>query len=80
MIVTSEPVLPRLAWQTFDDQRWLLVEEGDEWSTVRRLQAGGSGPVTVVNPGEVVPDGSPVVARASFSQWRIVLVAPGTPA
>jgi hypothetical protein len=41
VIVTTEEALPRLAWATFDRQRWLLAEPADLPELIDRLRAAG---------------------------------------
>ena len=41
VLVTTAPAVPRLAWRTFDRQRWLLAEEDDLSNLVTRLRAAG---------------------------------------
>jgi hypothetical protein len=46
VIVTTEPVLPRMAWRTFDRQRWLLVDEPSLATYADRLRRAGVDRVT----------------------------------
>ena len=41
VLVTTVPAIPRLAWRTFDRQRWLLAGDGDLSAVVGRLRAAG---------------------------------------
>ena len=41
VMVATHPAIPRHAWATFDDQRWLLARPGGLASLVDRLQAAG---------------------------------------
>ncbi len=75
VIVTAEPALPRLAWGTFERQRWLLVQEDEVAETVSRLEAAGLGPVVVVGQGDVVPPGSTVTTATRAAQWEVALLA-----
>ncbi|HWC12355.1 MAG TPA: hypothetical protein VG455_14175, partial [Acidimicrobiales bacterium] len=41
VMVATHAAIPRLAWATFDDQRWLLARPGGLDSLVRRLHGAG---------------------------------------
>ncbi|HEX2273394.1 MAG TPA: hypothetical protein VHG90_05940 [Acidimicrobiales bacterium] len=41
VLVTTAPAVPRLAWRTFERQRWLLADEEDLPDLVTRLRAAG---------------------------------------
>lgn len=41
VMVATHPAIPRHAWATFDDQRWLLARPGGLGSLVSRLRAAG---------------------------------------
>jgi hypothetical protein len=41
VLVTTAPAVPRLAWRTFDRQRWMLAEEDGLSGLVNRLRAAG---------------------------------------
>lgn len=41
VMVTTSPAIPRLAWSTFDRQRWLLASDGDLPGLRRQLAAHG---------------------------------------
>jgi hypothetical protein len=41
VLVTTAPAVPRLAWRTFDRQRWLLAEQDDLADVVGRLRTAG---------------------------------------
>ena len=41
VLVTTSPLMPRLAWATFDDQRWLLTTAEELPGLLQRLEDGG---------------------------------------
>ncbi|MCI0346934.1 MAG: hypothetical protein L0221_16070, partial [Chloroflexi bacterium] len=53
VVVATAPLLPRLAWQTFDDQRWLLIdpERAEDADLLSRLRDTGVTRLVYVTPG-----------------------------
>jgi hypothetical protein len=86
ILVTDEPAIPRLAWATFDRQRWLLVDRLDAADTVAALNATGAARYVLVTAGadraETLPPGAvntvyvdPDLDRVG---WRVAVVEPPT--
>jgi hypothetical protein len=81
VVVTTSPLLPRLAWPTFGRQRWLLATPSDLGALVGRLGPAGIGRFTFVTPDQsdvsrLPPD---VVQEASttYQGWRIFVLRSG---
>jgi hypothetical protein len=83
VLVTTAPALPRLAWRTFDRQRWLLAEEDGLAELVARLRAAGVGRFGLVtnrlHPEEagVERAGARVVereGRPDGGDWQVLVV------
>lgn len=83
VIVTDEPGMPRQAWDTFDRQQWLLVDDEEPSDVFDRLRAAGIERVAVVfGPGkrDLTRDlgpGAQVVAADAWAEskaWHIVAV------
>jgi hypothetical protein len=83
VIVTDEPGMPRQAWDTFDRQQWLLVDDEEPSDVFDRLRAAGIERVAVVfGPGkrDLTRDlgpGAQVVAADAWAEskaWHIVTV------
>jgi hypothetical protein len=49
VIVSTAPALPRFAWETFEDQRWLLVDPMEDDTVVRDLERAGVEEIVVVS-------------------------------
>ncbi|MGH9155607.1 MAG: hypothetical protein ACRD1K_07210 [Acidimicrobiales bacterium] len=83
VIVTADPAMPRLAWPTFDRQRWLLARSGEIGDLAGRLRAGGVRQMVLVSgPGSAeLGAGLEVVATdkwAARKGWRVeVVTLPG---
>jgi hypothetical protein len=81
VLVTTTPAVPRLAWRTFDRQRWLLADENDLSDLVARLRAAGITRFGVVtnqlsrDQGLVEGAGARVVSRdgrPDGGNWQII--------
>jgi hypothetical protein len=82
VMVATAPSAPRLAWATFDRQRWLIARPVDLAALVGRLRAAGLTDVVLVTRDlatdltaagprvEVVPVPGPDVG----SRWRVVVL------
>ncbi|HEX2023717.1 MAG TPA: hypothetical protein VHF00_03375 [Acidimicrobiales bacterium] len=89
VLVTTAPAVPRLAWQTFDRQRWLLADEDDEDDLVdlvgrlRRAGVGRFGLVTNQLPRDqalVEQTGARIVGRdgrPDGGDWQVLVVDAG---
>jgi hypothetical protein len=82
VVVTTAGLLPRLAWPTFGEQRWMLVPPagGDAW--LARLSDSGVQRVTLVTPRSrplaSLPDGATVSQLPSpMASWRLERVELG---
>ncbi len=80
VLVTTTARVPRLAWPTFDDQRWLLSTPGDLGALVDRLGTIGVDRFTYVARGQADVDFLPgnVVREASTTHrgWQILVLRP----
>ncbi len=83
VLVTTAPAVPRLAWRTFDRQRWLLAEDDALADLVARLRAAGVGRFGLVTnrlrreQAEVESAGARVVARDGRPEggdWQVLVV------
>lgn len=77
VLVTTAPLLPRMAWATFDDQRWLLSEQADLPGLVDRLEQAGIERFTFVanSDADVVrlPAALTREASATYGGWQILV-------
>ncbi|MFN2504210.1 MAG: hypothetical protein ABR540_08265 [Acidimicrobiales bacterium] len=75
LLVTTSPLMPRLAWKTFDDQRWLLSTPADLPSVVDRLRSAGVGRFTLVTR-DLERDGGALWAEDNrkVGRWHILIV------
>ncbi|HEY4377797.1 MAG TPA: hypothetical protein VGM93_11595 [Acidimicrobiales bacterium] len=75
VIVTTASFLPRVAWSTFDRQRWLLVDPDHPQDLVARLRRAGVGRFTFVTPdptGEArVVHGARAVHTVHVDGWAL---------
>ena len=80
VLVTTTARVPRLAWPTFDDQRWLLSKPGDLATLVDRLGDVGIERFTFVARGQADVDLLPpaVVRETSITHrgWQILVLRP----
>lgn len=78
VVVTTAPLMPRLAWPTFDHQRWLLSRPDDLGDLVGRLRGAGVTRFTfVAQTGTEVarlPAGVATEASTDYHGWRILVV------
>lgn len=79
VVVTTDPAMPRLAWPTFDRQRWLLARSGNIGDLAVRLRVTGVRRVVLVSgPGSAeLGAGLEVVATdrwAAHNGWRVEVV------
>lgn len=78
VLVTTAPLVPRMAWPTFDRQRWLLSRPGDLPALVDRLDAAGIERFTFVARSEAEAALLPAtVARqrvTTYGAWRILVL------
>ncbi|HEV3400415.1 MAG TPA: hypothetical protein VG078_01230, partial [Acidimicrobiales bacterium] len=86
VLVTTAPAVPRLAWQTFDHQRWLLADEDDLADLVGRLRRAGVGRFGLVtnrlsrDQATVEAAGGRVVSRdgrPDGRDWQVLVVDAG---
>jgi hypothetical protein len=78
VVVTTAPSMPRTAWATFDDQRWLLATAADLGPLSERLHAAGIDRFTFVARSDADAARLPAsvtreVAR-SYGAWRILVL------
>lgn len=78
VIVTTTPLMPRLAWPTFDEQRWLLSQPTEVAALVDRLGAAGIDRFTYVARTEadvaLLPPTVSQERSAVYRGWRILVV------
>jgi hypothetical protein len=85
VLVSTSPIVPRLAWRTFDQQRWLLAPPPTLPDTVRRLRAAGVDRFTLVTrdlarEARLLPDDVRILERRGRPDqhgWQVLLVDPG---
>lgn len=76
VLVTSVALVPRMAWPTFDHQRWLLSTPDDLGPLVDRLRAAGIDHFTfVAHHGVGLPPGTRLESSAGYHGWQILVVA-----
>jgi hypothetical protein len=84
VLVTTAPLAPRLAWPTFDRQRWLLSSPAGVGALVDRLRAAGVERFTFVARGGAdvarLPAGVTTEASTTFHGWRILVLRTAGPA
>lgn len=84
IILTTEPAIPRLAWATFDRQRWLLVEPSELEAAADRLAAAGVKRFAVVTAGpdraKLLPSNRAETISVDSTLdrvgWRVAVVMP----
>jgi hypothetical protein len=77
VVVTTAPLLPRLAWPTFEHQRWLLATPADLAALVDRLGAVGVERITFVGSGADVrrlPADAVVETSSTHEGWHILVL------
>lgn len=78
VLVTTRGLVPRLAWPTFDHQRWLLSKPADLAALVDRFQPAGITRFTFVARGDadvaLLPPGLIREASTSYHGWQIVVL------
>lgn len=82
IIVTTSPVASRMAWPTFDRQRWLLSKPADLASLVERFAPAGIQRFTFVTRDgsdvDLLPSSLRQETSTTYGGWRIVVLqAPG---
>lgn len=82
VLVTTAPSMPRTAWATFDDQRWLLASAAELGALAERLRAAGIERFTFVarNDTDVrrLGDGYRVETSTTYGGWRIAVLGTGS--
>lgn len=82
VMVTTRGLVPRMAWATFDRQRWLLSDPQDVGDLMRRVGDSGVGRVVLVSDdlyrdlGRIGPSAE-IVRRESLAgarRWQVVLL------
>jgi hypothetical protein len=84
VVVTTEAPLPRLAWATFDHQRWLLAEPGELGDVLDRLAAAGRRRIVLVTGPDSAAELPPVEVVSSdawgaANGWQIRTIALSSP-
>jgi len=82
VMVTTRGLVPRMAWATFDRQRWLLTDPGDLGNLLGRVGATGVDRVVVMSNDlgsdlDRIGDVAQVERRAGSADgqgWQIVLL------
>lgn len=82
VMVATSGAIPRLAWATFDDQRWLLSRPADLHALARRLAGGGTTDVVLVTNDldrdvDGMGPGTEVVSRSGGGArhgWQVAVV------
>lgn len=78
VLVTTTPLMPRLAWPTFDRQRWLLSQPTEVAALVDRLGAAGIDRFTYVARTEadvaLLPPTVTQETSAVYRGWRILVI------
>ena len=78
VLVTMSPLVPRMAWSTFDHQRWLLARPDDLSGLVARLGAAGIDRFTFVAGAQAdvarLPAGLVDEASTTYYGWRILVL------
>lgn len=78
VLVTTTPMVPRMAWSTFDRQRWLLSKPVDLPALFDRLGAAGIERFTFVARGEPevarLPPTVTLETSTTFQGWRILVL------
>jgi hypothetical protein len=83
VILSTTPVLPRVAWATFHRQRWLLDSSDDLSDVVGRLRGAGVARIAIVSsrPADVllrqVGPGVTVVSADAWAErvgWRVLVL------
>ncbi len=83
VIVTTSPVASRMAWPTFDRQRWLLSKPADLATLVNRFGPAGIQRFTFVTRDgsdvDLLPSSLRQEVSTTYGGWRIVVLeAPGS--
>jgi hypothetical protein len=77
VLVTTAPLVPRLAWPTFDHQRWLLSKPDDLAAVVGRMAPAGITRFTFVTRGDadvvLLPASAVRETSASYNGWQILV-------
>jgi hypothetical protein len=78
VLVTTVPLVPRMAWATFDHQRWLLSRPTDLAALVGRFDAAGITRFTYVARGDadvaLLPPSMTREASTSYHGWQILVL------
>jgi hypothetical protein len=78
VLVTTVPSLPRTAWPTFDDQRWLLARPADLPALGGRLEAAGIDRFVFVARAEdhvaALPATVTPVSSTTYRGWKILVL------
>jgi hypothetical protein len=84
VVVTTQPFLPRIAWNQLDQARWLLVDPGapGDQDVVARLSSAGVHSFVFVSPDfahdRVLLAGVPARLVASAGIWDVFEVTVDT--
>jgi len=78
VLVTTRALVPRLAWPTFDHQRWLLSRPTDLAALVGRFDAAGITRFTFVAKGDadvaLLPPSMTREASTTYGGWQILVL------
>ncbi len=78
VMVTTIPLVPRMAWPTFDRQRWLLSKRADLATLVDRLGPAGVQRFTFVTRDAsdlaLLPPGLVRESATTYANWQILVL------